>query len=191
MTTESWFAELYRGCYRRLVLTAYGMTGDLGAAEEITQEAFTVAYVGALGERDDGRTWQTGELDLGSTVPASDGWDVVERNGVMYATASTYGGLLGVWVSTDDGRSWTRTWTRDGTRWLPDLVGSPIAAGDGSLVLSDGTTTYVSTDQGRSFEPAGTAGGSVEWTRAGYLRENGDTFALSSDGLRWREFTVR
>lgn len=44
MTTETWFAELYRGCYRRLVLTAYGMTGDLGAAEEITQEAFTLAY---------------------------------------------------------------------------------------------------------------------------------------------------
>jgi RNA polymerase sigma-70 factor (sigma-E family) len=44
VTTESWFAELYRGCYRRLVLTAYGMTGDLGAAEEITQEAFTLAY---------------------------------------------------------------------------------------------------------------------------------------------------
>jgi RNA polymerase sigma-70 factor (ECF subfamily) len=41
---ESWFAELYQGCYRRLVLTAYGMTGDLGAAEEITQEAFTLAY---------------------------------------------------------------------------------------------------------------------------------------------------
>lgn len=42
--TETWFAELYQGCYRRLVLTAYAMTGDLGAAEEITQEAFTVAY---------------------------------------------------------------------------------------------------------------------------------------------------
>ena len=44
MGGESWFAELYQGCYRRLVLTAYGMTGDLGAAEEITQEAFTLAY---------------------------------------------------------------------------------------------------------------------------------------------------
>jgi RNA polymerase sigma-70 factor (sigma-E family) len=42
--TETWFAELYQASYRRLVLTAYAMTGDLGAAEEITQEAFTVAY---------------------------------------------------------------------------------------------------------------------------------------------------
>lgn len=44
MTGEAWFAELYQGCYRRLVLTAYGMTGDLGAAEELTQEAFALAY---------------------------------------------------------------------------------------------------------------------------------------------------
>lgn len=44
MSGDTWFAELYRGCYRRLVLTAYGMTGDLGTAEEVTQEAFTVAY---------------------------------------------------------------------------------------------------------------------------------------------------
>jgi RNA polymerase sigma factor (sigma-70 family) len=44
VVAETWFAELYRGSYRRLVLTAYAMTGDLGAAEEISQEAFTVAY---------------------------------------------------------------------------------------------------------------------------------------------------
>jgi RNA polymerase sigma-70 factor (ECF subfamily) len=44
VVTETWFAELYQASYRRLVLTAYAMTGDLGAAEEITQEAFTVAY---------------------------------------------------------------------------------------------------------------------------------------------------
>lgn len=44
MADETWFAQLYQGSYRRLVLTAYGMTGDLGAAEEITQEAFAIAY---------------------------------------------------------------------------------------------------------------------------------------------------
>jgi len=44
VVTETWFSELYRVSYRRLVLTAYAMTGDLGVAEEITQEAFTVAY---------------------------------------------------------------------------------------------------------------------------------------------------
>lgn len=44
MAAETWFAELYQNSYKRLVLTAYGMTGDLGAAEELTQEAFAVAY---------------------------------------------------------------------------------------------------------------------------------------------------
>lgn len=55
VVTETWFAELYRGCYRRLVLTAYAMTGDLGTAEEITQEAFTIAY---------GRRAKVSRLDL-------------------------------------------------------------------------------------------------------------------------------
>lgn len=44
MTEQTWFAELYDSCYERLVLAAYAMTNDLGAAEEITQEAFAVAY---------------------------------------------------------------------------------------------------------------------------------------------------
>jgi RNA polymerase sigma-70 factor (sigma-E family) len=41
---EEWFAALYQSSYRRLVLTAYALTNDLGAAEEITQEAFALAY---------------------------------------------------------------------------------------------------------------------------------------------------
>jgi RNA polymerase sigma-70 factor (sigma-E family) len=44
MTTGDWFASLYQGSYRSLVLTAYALTNDLGEAEEITQEAFAVAY---------------------------------------------------------------------------------------------------------------------------------------------------
>src|SRR5689334_18682490 len=44
VSEQTWFAELYDRCYERLVLTAYAMTNDLGAAEEITQEAFAVAY---------------------------------------------------------------------------------------------------------------------------------------------------
>jgi RNA polymerase sigma-70 factor (sigma-E family) len=39
-----WFTALYRSCYRRLVLTAYALTNDLGEAEEIAQEAFVIAY---------------------------------------------------------------------------------------------------------------------------------------------------
>ncbi|TCO53038.1 RNA polymerase sigma factor [Actinocrispum wychmicini] len=42
--TDEWFAELYEGCYRHIVVTAYGLTGDLGDAEEIAQETFAIAY---------------------------------------------------------------------------------------------------------------------------------------------------
>jgi RNA polymerase sigma-70 factor (sigma-E family) len=41
---QEWFAELYQGSYRRLVLTAYALTHDLGSAEELAQEAFALAY---------------------------------------------------------------------------------------------------------------------------------------------------
>lgn len=41
---EDWFARLYQECYRRLVLAAYALTNDLGEAEEITQEAFALAF---------------------------------------------------------------------------------------------------------------------------------------------------
>ena len=44
MADEEWFAALYQSSYRRLVLMTYALTNDLGAAEEITQEAFVLAY---------------------------------------------------------------------------------------------------------------------------------------------------
>lgn len=149
---------------------------------------------------DGGRNWSTSDLNLTDT-PGSGSWAVVERNGVMYATAGSAARLLGVWRSTDDGQSWTRTWTHDGGQWIPGLIGTPIAASDGSLVLSNGITNYVSTNQARTFEQTGEkVAGTVRWTRAGYLRSDGNVyatssdgnnFALSTDGLHWRAFTVR
>jgi RNA polymerase sigma-70 factor, ECF subfamily len=41
---QDWFAGLYQTSYRRLVLMTYALTNDLGEAEEITQEAFALAY---------------------------------------------------------------------------------------------------------------------------------------------------
>ncbi|HEX6360375.1 exo-alpha-sialidase [Actinophytocola sp.] len=140
---------------------------------------------------DGGRTWSTSEVAVDGT-PSWDGLAVVERNGVMYATATTYRATLGVWRSTDDGRSWTRTWTPANGQQIPGVLGMPIAAGDGSLRLPTGTTTYVSTDQGHTFTRTGDEMfGMVTWTRAGYLRSRMNEFALSSDGLHWKEFTVR
>jgi photosystem II stability/assembly factor-like uncharacterized protein len=139
---------------------------------------------------DQGRTWMTSDLNL-AEAPSLDSFAVVEGNGIMYATVRDYRGLLGVWRSVDDGRTWTRTWTH-GDQRLPAPTDTPIAAGDGSLIVSDGKVTYVSIDQGSTFRPAETkVTGKVTWTRAGYLKSNGTRYALSADGLTWREFTVR
>jgi len=140
---------------------------------------------------DGGRTWTTSALDVPGT-PASGRWAVVERNGVMYLTAGGADELLAVWRSTDDGVTWTRTWVGAGNNWLPSPAGYPVAAGDGSLIISDGKSTYVSTDQGVTFRRTGDAvAGTIRWSRAGYLRSGSGGFALSTDGLRWRSFEVR
>ena len=44
MANGEWFAQLYQESYRSLVLTAYALLRDMGEAEEVTQEAFAVAY---------------------------------------------------------------------------------------------------------------------------------------------------
>jgi hypothetical protein len=147
---------------------------------------------------DGGRQWSTVDLSFDSTTSV-DGWEVVERDGVMYATASAARGLLAVWRSTDDGKSWTRTWAPGAAQRIPGLIGSPVAAADGTLILFDGVTSYVSTDRGHTFTRTGEKVGGARWTRAGYLRSDGyfytlssegTRFSLSSDGLHWREFTV-
>jgi photosystem II stability/assembly factor-like uncharacterized protein len=174
----------------RLYLQCVGSeaTAD-GRLWTVGRDRSTGAWSVAVSD-DDGRTWTTSELAVVG-VPAADGWSLVERNGVMYVTANDSRSLLGVWRSTDDGQSWTRTWSMSEKTSLPAIVGSPIAAGDGSLILSDAKLTYVSTDQGRTFRWTGdNPGGTVTWTRAGYLRANGDEYALSKDGLTWRTFTI-
>lgn len=142
---------------------------------------------------DDGRSWSTTLLAVPG-VPGFDGWAAVERDGIMYLMAFN-SRLLGVWRSTDAGGTWTRTWGADPAepaQSLPGVVGTPIATSDGTLVYSDSITTYVSTDLGRSFRRTGDeVTGTVTWTRAGYLRSDTGKYALSTDGVRWREFTVR
>ncbi len=150
-----------------------------------TTGRWTIAVSG-----DDGRSWTARPVAVAG-VPAVNGWAVVEHDGIVYATAANATELLGVWRSTDRGHSWTRTWSADGDQWLPDPKGTPVAAGDGSLVLYDGTTTYVSTDLGYTFERTGEdVPGRVWWTRGGYVRVDDDEYALSPDGLRWRSFRI-
>jgi len=176
---------------------------QVGPAPTVTGK-WWVAGTNPLSERsflavsaDGGGTWSTSEL----ATPAGRHWAVVEGDGVLYATAANDAGrVTSVWRSTDGGRSWTRTWPDTAPDDSPQessssgagefLASRPIAAGDGSLILADTKRTLVSDDEGRTFRREGGAPGWVTWTRGGYLRTQGGTFALSGDGLHWRQFTV-
>ncbi|WP_410809430.1 RNA polymerase sigma factor [Micromonospora sp. 067-2] len=45
MSDGDLISELYAGCYRRLVVQLYAMTGDVNEAQEAVQEAFTKALM--------------------------------------------------------------------------------------------------------------------------------------------------
>ncbi len=55
------FERLYRGSYRRILVTLIGMLGDPAAAEDCTQEAFVRAFR-AWGKWKPGRLREVGEL---------------------------------------------------------------------------------------------------------------------------------
>ncbi len=144
---------------------------------------------------DGGRSWSTSALDVPGTV-APGQYAVVERNGVMYATLSgAYDQgftTLAVFRSTDDGKSWTRTWRVTDTDRMSRVAGTPVVAADGRLILPSATgTTMSSRDGGHTFEVADhQLTGTVQWTHGGYLLHGRDGFALSQDGLTWRRFSV-
>lgn len=96
--------------------------------------------------------------------------------------------LLALFRSTDDGRSWQRTW-RPTADAVPGLLRSLVAGADGSLRLyRDGPDNgvYTSTDGGRTLTRSGsTRLGPVIWTRAGYLAWSQEQVEVSTDGLNW------
>lgn len=146
----------------------------------VTAGAYAIAI-----SADGGRTWSVSTLaDDSWTRPNT--WSVVEGDGVLYATNES-----DVWSSTDGGKSWTHASSSTSALPTAPAVGSPMAAGDGSLLVSDGTNTWRSADQGRTFVETLKEPLAVTWTRGGYLRLRVDRFALSDDGLSWREFSVR
>jgi hypothetical protein len=143
----------------------------------------------------DGATWSTSVLAVPGKPNPTGGWHVVESDGVMYATVAgavdggPYG-LLAVFRSTDGGMSWTRTWAGSD---LAGAVGSPVLTSDGRLlVYSASLGTFESTDGVTFRRSARQLPGAVKWTRAGYLLwESEGRYQVSTDGVRWRKFTVR
>ncbi|MEU7587908.1 sigma-70 family RNA polymerase sigma factor [Micromonospora sp. NPDC049230] len=59
MSDADLIAELYAGCFRRLVVQLYAVTGDLCEAQEAVQEAFTraLAAPGRLARLDNPEAW--------------------------------------------------------------------------------------------------------------------------------------
>ncbi|MGP3967972.1 hypothetical protein [Streptomyces sp. 6N223] len=117
---------------------------------------------------------------------------VADHGGDSDAQAGLYGStLLGIHVSGDDGRSWQRVWTHEDSSSRPgSVIGTPIAAADGSLVVYGDDAIYVSRDGGRSFavERPGPPPEEPALTRAGYLLTDLDHaghYRVSADGFTW------
>lgn len=144
---------------------------------------------------DDGRTWRTGTLDI--DLPKDVWMSVVSTDGVLYAVVSggdplgAYG-LRAILRSDDDGRTWQQTWRQTGDpEEIELMLGSVVAARDGSLRLHEVPTVYVVTDGGRTVEvDLHQQTGPVTWTRAGYITIEMESFKLSTDGLHWREYQL-
>ncbi|MFI7679020.1 hypothetical protein [Actinophytocola sp. NPDC049390] len=147
---------------------------------------------------DDGRTWSTTQVTLPGEPAMNDAWSVVENDGVMYTTlqgsiAKGPYGLLAVFRSTDGGVTWTNTWRATPKTVLQAMLGAPVATDDGRLlVYSAATGTYESGD-GRTFTRSDRRlPGEVLWTRGGYVAKRGPhAYAISTDGLTWRDFDIR
>jgi hypothetical protein len=117
---------------------------------------------------------------------------VADPSGGAGTQTGMYGStLLGIHVSGDDGRSWQRVWTHEDSSSRPgSVVGTPIAAADGSVWVYGHDAIHVSRDGGRSFavERPGPPPEEPGLTRAGYLLTDLDLaghYRISADGFTW------
>ena len=146
---------------------------------------------------DGGVTWSTTPVSLPGDPAFTDAWAMVEADGVLYATlqgsiAKGPYGLLAVFRSTDGGVTWTNTWRATAKTVLQAMLGSPVATADGRLLVYTTITGTYETRDGRRFTPSrARIPGEVRWTRGGYVAQRGaHTYAISRDGITWRDFTI-
>jgi len=150
---------------------------------------------------DDGRTWVTSTLDWqGSALD----WSIATHDGTLYASVTgslPFGGeepgLLAIFRSTDDGRSWEQTWHPDEDKAPRETWGQVVVANDGNLLINavggEGRT-YLSSDGGSTFtEVERRFNGGAYWTRIGWMAfaaevHHGHQF--SPDGIDWRELKI-
>jgi hypothetical protein len=152
---------------------------------------------------DHGRGWRLlGPLP----TPSGHGDDVRIRTlvtgpGTLYAfetgalltdvfTGSSAEALVAIHRSTDDGRTWKRAWSGGGGAAPRSLIGTPIAAADGSLTVYADNGIHTSRDGGGTFEITrpGPPPEEPSLTRAGYLLTDlglPGHYRISADGFSW------
>jgi len=147
--------------------------------------------------RDSGRTWTT--TTLPGTADPADSVTVSTLGTEAYAAArAETGQVLGIYHSTDNGKSFTATF-RAGKNTPAPYSGDLVPLLDGRLlaVESDGLagSWWVSDDDGSSFSPIPElpAASSIHRTYAGYVVYGlfgGSWAAFSHDGTHWQKLQV-
>jgi photosystem II stability/assembly factor-like uncharacterized protein len=151
--------------------------------------------------RDSGRTWSTTGLPswTGNTWQAT----MTTRNTTIYVAVTgeltdVKNGLLAIFGSRDGGSTWEQTFGAEDDVEPRSMVNYPMATADGRLVVTtEGGAVYRSMDGGKHFEALPNAGiaAIIAGTRGGYLAATSvgysNVYKLSSDGVGWKEITIR
>jgi len=142
--------------------------------------------------RDQGQTWTS------TILPAAAGQyrftsPVTGAGGHLWALGigqlpDVKNGLLAVYRSDNDGKSWESAWTAKPGEQPRSAVGVGIAS-SGRLTICDENQPqrgWVSGDRGVTFtQTVCLAGGAPQWSKAGYLGRDGTNLIVSRDGIHW------
>ncbi len=146
--------------------------------------------------RDDGRTWTSTALPavagqyLYTSSVTGDGqhlWALV-----IGQLPDVKNGLLGVYSSTDNGRTWRVVRTAKAGIQPRSALGVPIASGNRVTICDESSPQrgWVSANGGATFtETLCPASGFPTWSASGYLSTDGKSVSLSSDGSLWTHTT--
>ncbi len=142
--------------------------------------------------RDSGRTWTT------SVLPAVRGQylytsAVTGTGGQLWALAigqlpDVKNGLLAVYRSTDNGRSWSLSWTTKAGQQSRSALGVAIVSGKRGTICEElvPQRAWSSTDGGKTFtETTCPTVGFPLWSAAGYLSTDASSVSVSADGVHW------
>jgi len=147
--------------------------------------------------RDGGRTWTSTPLPAvaGQYLYTS---PVTGDGQHLWALAigqlpNVKNGLLGVYGSTDGGRTWRVVRTAKAGVQPRSALGVAIASGNRVTICDESSPQrgWVSANSGTTFtQTVCPAAGFPTWSGSGYLSTNGTSVSLSSDGNLWTHATL-